>query len=197
MSLIPDDPRAQFVIAQYLIDEGRIEEALPLVEALAERYPRLDDWVEKLKRGAPVDTASLRWEPDMVRPMPPRQPVQWKPGRLIIALLMALSLFLPVVQMMTYSRQPVVDEQALVRNAARERVQRLCERWVRTAIEDGRLADPVGSCMEWSFRLPSGHMRDVMRCHERSGPDDIAFTTCVLDQQIYPPGIRLPGTTSG
>ena len=152
MSLIPDDPRAQFIIAQYLIDEGRYEEALPLLYDLAERFSLLEDWIDRLEREVPVDTSSLRWEPNMVRPLPRREPVQWKPGRLIVALLMALSLFLPLLQMLTFSRQPVVDEQAIVRSVARVRTQRLCEQLVRIAIEQNRLTESVGSCMEWSFR---------------------------------------------
>lgn len=197
MSLIPDDPRAQFVIAQYLIDAGRADEALPLLYALAERFPLLDDWIDQIEHGEPVDTASLRWEPDMVRPLPPRRPVQWQPGRLFVALLMALSLFLPLVQMLTFTRQPAPDEQALVRSAARARVQGLCERLVWAAIADGRLAEPVGSCMEWSLRLPSGHLQQAVRCHERSGADEAAFTVCVLGRGVYPPGIDPPGARPG
>jgi len=192
--LIPDDPRAQFIIAQYLIDEGRYEEALPLLYDLAERFPLLADWIDRLEREEPVDTTSLRWEPNRVRPMPPREPAQWKPGRLIVAMLMALSLFLPVLQMLTFNRQPVMDEQAIVRSIARGRAQELCEQLVRIAIERNRLTESVGSCMEWSFRLTSGQLRQVVRCHELSGPDDLAFAGCVLNRDIAPPGINLPNT---
>jgi hypothetical protein len=200
VSLIPNDPRAQFVIAQYLIDEGRIEEALPLLYALVERFPLLDSWIAALEHGETVDTASLRWEPNMVRPMPvrpARPPIRWKPGRLLVALLMVLLLFAPFLQMVTVRQQPAPDEQALVRSMARERAQRLCERLVVSAIADGRLVEPVGSCMEWSFRLTSGHLQQVVRCHRRSGPDELAFMACVLNQEIVPPGVTLPGTRPG
>ena len=114
----------------------------------------------------------------------------------ILLLLMALSLFLPLLQMLTFSRQPVVDEQAIVRSVARVRTQRLCEQLVRIAIEQNRLTESVGSCMEWSCRLSSGQLRQVVRCHELSGPDELAFAGCVLNRDIHPPGINLPNTQS-
>jgi len=205
MNTTPDDPRAQFVIAQYLIDEGRPTEALPLLVALAERFPLLDDWIEKIEYGEEVDTASLRWEPDMVRPLPAREErkrPKFQAGKALVAFLMALSLFAPIVQFMlppptNTSAPSQVTEADRVRGAARERVRQGCHRAVITAIEDGRLQREIGSCMQWSFQLPEREVRAAVACHEYFPDDDRAFGACVIESGVYPDGLRPPGTTDG
>ncbi|MEO0560730.1 MAG: hypothetical protein AAF125_01350 [Chloroflexota bacterium] len=193
----PDDPRAQFVLAQYLIEQGRTLEALALLRELESHFPQVADWIERLENGETVDPDELRWEPDMIRPMPQRPPMpQWNPGRALVAMLMALSLFLPLLQMLTFARgtgTPQPDGRAAIRSEARVRAQMLCEAWIAEAIGDGLLDSPVGSCMEWSLGMPSGQMRDTVRCHERNDPP-LAFRRCMYDAGVTPPGVPIPTT---
>jgi hypothetical protein len=196
--MTPDDPRARFVLAQYLIENDRLDEARLLLLGLTD-YPIAQKWINQIEAGEPVNTDEFFWEADRVRPMPtPPQLPPFKPGKAIVALLMALTLFLPVIQMITFSRAPAAADSAeVVTGEARLRLQRLCEAVVSDAIADGRLLSEVGSCLDWSLRVTERQMRQVTRCHDIAGTDARLFYACVVDADIYPDGVLLPGVQGG
>ncbi len=185
---MPEERRAQFIIAQQFIEDGRLDEARYLLREM-DGLPVAQAWADQLERGEPVDTDAYYWDPGMVRPRPtklPKTPRQ-HPGQVAFRLLMAFMLLSPLVQMLTL-RAPSgpPPEQAQQRGVARARVQALCNALVQDAIADARLQTPFGSCLDWSLSLPRAHMRDVLRCHERHTQNNYAFRRCVLEADIIP-----------
>lgn len=189
-----DDRRARFVLAQYFIESGRLDEARMLLRSLDD-IPAAQAWADQIEDGTPLDPQTLHWEPDMVRPMPPQEPfhVRIKPGRLLVVLLMLLSLIAPILQQINYQRYTPQAIDAQVRQASRMRVQALCRGLVQSAAQDGRLRGTV-SCMEWSLNLTEAQSTHIAACHGQTIDDNRAFAACVLSAEIYPQAIQLPAS---
>jgi hypothetical protein len=181
-----DDLRAQFIIAQHLIESGRVEEARLLLRSLAD-VPEAQDWADRIEAGEPVDPFELQWEAG--RPYPEEPPVhlpRFQPMRFAMSVFLALMLLTPVLQMIAFSARHAPTTEARLARAAQVRVQLLCESLVQQAIAEHRLKTEFGSCMEWSLNLTDAAAREVMRCHTHTPGDDNAFRRCVLDADLFP-----------
>lgn len=181
-----NDERAQFVLAQYLIEQGRYEEARLLLRTMDR--PAAQDWADRLERGEPIDPDEWRWEPDMVRPMPPPPERDWKPARIIVSLVMVIALVSPFLSMIVRSpsRQAV---QANLTAGTRVRLQDYCYEQVSEAILQRRFIGRTLSCMDWSFSLPGALLEDATHCHRQARRNDYEFEQCIQDTNIAIPGI--------
>lgn len=188
MTTTSDDNRAKFVVAQQLLDEGRLTEARWLLRSI-EDVPQAQEWADRLERGETVPPTDLQELADTYYPdddsveMPSFQPM-----RFMMSVFLALMLLTPILQMFMMSGAAVYPSQnAALRGEARERVQLLCNTLVGQAIQERRLREPFGSCFDWSLSLTDDQMRSVIRCHARTANDSAAFRRCVLDADIIPP----------
>ncbi|MEL6152110.1 MAG: hypothetical protein AAFR56_20940, partial [Chloroflexota bacterium] len=137
--MMDDNPRARFVVAQQLIEDGRIEEARLLLRSI-DHIPEAADWADRLERGETIDPYEVEWEPNTEAPGLPEVTLPaFKPGRAVVSVLMALLMLAPMLQMFAISGPVYPSPEVAYRHEARVRVQYLCNVLVQRAIAEKRL----------------------------------------------------------
>jgi hypothetical protein len=184
-----DDPRSQFVIAQSLIEEGRLDEARFLLMSID--TPLADAWLERIEMGLPVDVDAYIWEPHMAHPV--RLPLpKLRPMMFLMSVFLAFSLFFPLLSPFINSNSrnvPVSTATPSTSSIALDRTRQYCHEAYTTAIRENRVRGQIISCMEWSFRLPRAYKNQVQQCHLIAENDTIAFNACLQMHEIIPPGV--------
>ncbi|MEM6284518.1 MAG: hypothetical protein AAF787_20175 [Chloroflexota bacterium] len=188
-----DTVRSRFIVAQQLMDEGRLEEARLLLLSI-DHIPEAADWAARIERGEAVDPDEIIWELDTEAPgLPAVNLPPFRPARAAMAIFLALMLMAPIVQMLMISGPVYPSADVANRHEARVRVQYLCNVLVERAIAEKRLENEFGSCLDFSLSLTDAQMRAVTRCHINAGDDFPAFQICVANEGLFPADVITPG----
>lgn len=159
--------RAKLAAARELIQEKQYEAARAVLETV-EGDPVAADWLAKLDRIAPRQTASAGRAP---------APAKDKRRRTIIVLAVLLVLVVIIVAMI--SNMQARSSEAAMQVRLSIRLMRWCnEAWISAGLEPGDYCSDFGHIYQDN--------RQVRVCHEQSPELDAPFRACLIGEGINP-----------